>query len=131
MEGGQRAGLEKVGRTFWGNGLWAEARGVQRLGINSWAGKSVGAGFCMSSIPSIWDLLFDDAGGVDGAFAPSTPFPNRADSVLSVPGFSGCLPDHFRVDGDIDVITDDHAAVVQSGVPLHAEVLAGDLVCGL
>src|SRR5260370_38429957 len=84
----------------------------------------------MSSIPSIWDLLFDDAGGVDGAFAPSTPFPNRADSVLSVPGFSGCLPDHFRVDGDIDVITDDHAAVVQSGVPLHADVLSVDLGCG-
>ena len=36
------------------------------------------------------------------------------------------LLDHFRVDGDIDVIADDHAAVVHCGVPLHAKVLAID-----
>src|SRR5216684_2970000 len=130
LEGAQRAASKMLRRTFCGTGLSAKARGLQRSRISSWTGKSVGAGFCMSSIPSICDLLFDGAGGVDGAFAPSTAFPNRADSVLSVTGFSGCLPDHFRVDGDIDVITDDHAAVVQSGVPLHAEVLAVDLGCG-
>ena len=36
------------------------------------------------------------------------------------------LLDHFGIDGDIDVITDDHAAVVQRGVPFHAEVLTID-----
>src|ERR1700730_321559 len=33
------------------------------------------------------------------------------------------LLDHFAIDVDVNVVTDDHAAVVHSGVPLHAEVL--------
>src|SRR5579863_655414 len=32
--------------------------------------------------------------------------------------------DHFEIDGDVDIVADDHAAAVNAGVPLHAVVLA-------
>src|SRR5258708_2978267 len=84
----------------------------------------------MNSIPSDCNLLFDDPGGAGGALAPLTPFPNRADAVLSVAGFRRRVLDHFHVDGDIDIVTDDDTAAVEVGIPLHAEVLAVDLGCG-
>src|SRR5258708_39814872 len=84
----------------------------------------------MNSIPSDCNLLFDDPGGAGGALAALTPFPNRADAVLSVAGFRRRVLDHFHVDGDIDIVTDDDTAAVEVGIPLHAEVLAADLGCG-
>src|SRR5260370_42006271 len=84
----------------------------------------------MNSIPSVCNLLFDDPDGAGGAFAPPTRFPNRADAVLSVAGFRRRVLDHFHVDGDIDIVTDDDTAAVGVGIPLHADVLAVELGCG-
>src|SRR5467141_891045 len=47
-------------------------------------------------------------------------------TVSSVAGFRLSLLDHFGIDSDIDIVTDDHTAVVQGGIPLYAEVLAID-----
>src|SRR5262249_23491683 len=38
--------------------------------------------------------------------------------------------DHFKIDGDVDLVADHHAAAVNVGVPLHAIVLAVDFGCG-
>src|SRR5882672_6860645 len=61
LEGAQRAASKMLRRTSCGTGLSAKARGLQRSRINLWTGKSFGAGFCMSSIPSGCHLLFDDS----------------------------------------------------------------------
>src|ERR1700731_219640 len=47
-------------------------------------------------------------------------------TVSSVAGFRRSLLDHFGIDSDIDIVTDDHTAVIQGGIPLYAEVLAID-----
>ena len=41
------------------------------------------------------------------------------------------LLDHFGIDVDVNVVADDHAAVVHSGVPFHAEVLTVNLGGGV
>src|SRR6266550_932424 len=56
------------------------------------------------------------------------PLPSQA--VPSVAGFRRSLLDHFGIDSDIDIVTDDHTAVVQGGIPLYAEVLAIDFCRG-
>src|SRR5690348_4239119 len=72
------------------------------------------------------ELFFDDPGGAGGASAPpcdgSPLFPSRC----LVAGFRCGLLDPFRVNGDANVITHHHTAVIKLGVPLHAEVLPVD-----
>src|SRR5258708_15868317 len=104
LEGAHRAASKRLRRTFCGTGLSAKARGLQRSRISSWTGKSLGAGFCMNSIPSVCDLPLDDSGGVGGTFAP--PFLSRIvrETVWSVTGFRRGLPDYYHVDGDLDVV---------------------------
>src|SRR6266849_303818 len=53
------------------------------------------------------------------------PVPKPRLQVSSVGGLR-CLLDHFRINGDVDIVTDYNATVVQGGVPLHAEVLSID-----
>src|SRR6266851_6820738 len=52
------------------------------------------------------------------------------DTGLSVGGFRRGLLDHFHVDGDVDVVSDDDTTIVHGGVPLDAEVLAVDFCRG-
>src|SRR5205807_10643868 len=56
--------------------------------------------------------------------------PLLSQAVPSVAGFRRSLLDHFGIDSDIDIVTDDHTAVVQGGIPLYAEVLAIDFCRG-
>src|SRR6266478_1623536 len=116
LEGAQRAASKMLRRTSCGTGLSAKARGLQRSRISSWTGKSLGAGFCMSAIPSVGNPLFDRSRNVL--------------TVSSVAGFRRSLLDHFGIDSDIDIVTEDHTAVVQGGIPLYAEVLAVDFCRG-
>src|SRR5712664_370742 len=109
---------------FCGTGLSAKARGLQRSRISWWTGKSLGAGFCMNSIPSVCGLPLDDSRGVGGTFA--TPFLSRIvrETVWSVTGFRRDLLEHYHIDGDIDIVIDYDTATVEVGIPLYAEVLA-------
>src|SRR5882762_2081513 len=112
-------------KTSCGTGLSAKARGLQRSRISSWTGKSLGAGFCMSStFPSA--LRYSMIQGSGRCISTTCALPTSADAGSSVTGFSGHLLDHFCIDGDIDVVADHHAAIVQSGVPFNTKVLAID-----
>src|SRR5690348_12244569 len=51
----------------------------------------------------------------------------RPQARIARAGLLGGFLEHFGIDGDGDIVTNNHAAVVHGGIPLHAEILAIDL----